>query len=417
MTSQFFLIVSISLLTCVAFLSFQRHQNSTLRAELDEKTAAPTATESKVRANRNLKTSSSRKRSAAGEKVQASAKKILEILQTQPPTSDAQSAMLRALPHFLTAVENLDSSEIRQLLEALEILFKKNKTIPDEMIGLINITLEGFAAELNPRSFLDLKEGDFHFSNRQLTAFSSLIRSDPQAAIDWVSQTQLTGENKKTMQEELIRQLLLQNSDKAIIAIRKFGLPEFGDHLNGLAFVPQIPNEQIPLLWEKIQEEENADIRPQVGAAIVGSTLIKDISAAREMAEKLDLEIEILLPIFKQSASTKFADPSLLIEWMASYPGKTNSALSHAAMTWGNNDLEAAANWINSLENSPKRDLAIRGYARAASHLDTPAALEWAAQISNPKLRDDSIKPLINSWKKTHPAAAESWLKEHAQSE
>ena len=103
-------------------------------------------------------------------------------------------------------------------------------------------------------------------------------------------------------------------------------------------------------------------------------------------------------------------DPEAATRWAADLPpDQRGNALAGAARFWMKEDPQAAGDFLNSL-GGPVRDEAIGFFSTTLAYEDSGLALNWAATISNPQMRQSTEEQIANEWLKQNPAAAKGWI-------
>jgi hypothetical protein len=65
--------------------------------------------------------------------------------------------------------------------------------------------------------------------------------------------------------------------------------------------------------------------------------------------------------------------------------------------------------WISSLTGET-RDSAIAGYSATVAPNDPANALSWALSISNDRLRNRAVMPIMTNWLARQPEVARQWI-------
>ena len=60
--------------------------------------------------------------------------------------------------------------------------------------------------------------------------------------------------------------------------------------------------------------------------------------------------------------------------------------------------------------SGPTRDEAVGFFSATLAYEDSALALNWAATISNPQMRQSAEEQIANEWLKQNPAAAKDWF-------
>jgi len=151
MNTQIILVTIISLLVCVGGLALQREHNNELRESISEvsKRTKPVFTVTMQEAETSNEFSSE-------ERIQTAREEILASLEVVLAEGDSPFAVLKGLPSFLSAIEELEADEILKLREELKVFFKEEGAKYAKLRGLIDEALVGLAAEQNPNAILSV---------------------------------------------------------------------------------------------------------------------------------------------------------------------------------------------------------------------------------------------------------------------
>ena len=114
------------------------------------------------------------------------------------------------------------------------------------------------------------------------------------------------------------------------------------------------------------------------------------------------------------AASWATNDPRAAGEWALTLPNahSLGSVLSY----WAQTDPEAAGQWVQTL-NGPARDTAIGAFSTGIVVKDPASALNWLASISDPTIKERSLRATIEQWMFRDPVAARAWVQNSSLSE
>ena len=108
-------------------------------------------------------------------------------------------------------------------------------------------------------------------------------------------------------------------------------------------------------------------------------------------------------------ASLMMASPKATADALAILPVEQQNLLSHAMISWANQQPEAASRWLQSLPTGPAKDHGIQGLnswlISGSSEPDYPAALAWA-NASTPDQRLEMMRSTLSTWKSQDATAA-----------
>jgi len=416
MNTQIILVTIISLLVCVGGLALQREHNNELRESISEvsKRTKPVFTVTMLEAETSNEFSSE-------ERIQTAREEILASLEVVLAEGDSPFAVLKGLPSFLSAIEELEADEILKLREELKVFFKEEGAKYAKLRGLIDEALVGLAAEQNPNAILSVDTGKEGLTYEQQFAIASLARSSPTAAIDWLGQKEMAEEDRRSITQALVTQLLLEDSAGAIEALRACGVPWFREKFeNRRERFLELPAERLAELEEAARTPGYEDVRPLLGQIIVQSLFPAGVAVAREKAEELGLEAKDLDPIFHQaSLSERIEETGVFLDWMGSDPDLATedglNAVSHAMGTWANQAPTEAWTWLGNQPPSAFKDHTIQAYAFSMASKDLSAAFESLAEMQNSVEREAFSNTIIKYMRRRSPEMVEAWLSENPE--
>ena len=112
----------------------------------------------------------------------------------------------------------------------------------------------------------------------------------------------------------------------------------------------------------------------------------------------------------REIAGEKGLDSTL--QWAAELPDGPlrGSAWSAAYAVWARQDPHAAIQSISAMAPSPDRDQALNGFASAHAGNDGERATAWAAEITNPGLREAALIRAGTHYFRQDQSAAATWF-------
>lgn len=112
----------------------------------------------------------------------------------------------------------------------------------------------------------------------------------------------------------------------------------------------------------------------------------------------------------RELARDQGLEPTL--EWAAELPDGPlrGSAWSAAYAVWASQDPHAAVQSIMGMPEGTDRNLAINGFVSAHAHRDGERAVTWAAEISEPHLREAAMVRVGRQYYAQDPQAATQWF-------
>ena len=70
----------------------------------------------------------------------------------------------------------------------------------------------------------------------------------------------------------------------------------------------------------------------------------------------------------------------------------------------------AASEYLAKMPRSAQRDAAVSGFARGYAWQDPQASIQWAQDISDPKLRQETLTQAGHAFYRRDPESARTWL-------
>ena len=101
------------------------------------------------------------------------------------------------------------------------------------------------------------------------------------------------------------------------------------------------------------------------------------------------------------------------LEWAAELPDGPlrSSAWSAAYAAWAAQNPEGAIESIMAMDTSHERNMALNGFTAAFAHSDGSLAVEWANEISEPRVREGALMRAFRQFHRQDPrAAAQSFV-------
>jgi hypothetical protein len=105
-------------------------------------------------------------------------------------------------------------------------------------------------------------------------------------------------------------------------------------------------------------------------------------------------------------------EPSAPAQWVAQLPeGAARSGAARNLMDrWAKIEPVAAAQWLQQLPAGPTHDAAAATFATEVRGTDPATAMEWAASVGNLDQRENTVRAVLETWRKKDRAAAQQWL-------
>jgi hypothetical protein len=389
MKRSFLITLMISVSACAVAMMALEARNKSLAERLTDEQAAPAPTNPPESAN-----PAPMVRTTPEERLDRAVEEIKRLTSIVPPGPGNRALMeqkefRKTLPDLLRSVEGLSLDELLAVARALpnsstRKFLVKLAAAQDHQRVLDDETLMAGLSETEVLQALARKDPAAALRNlppmkpeNRADNFGSLI-ANPALAARVQHATRLLGVDLK----QGLAALQEVHEAKGTIPFTVMG--SFG--------VPTVPENSIPGLIEAMGRPEYAKMRTDLIELTVTSTLlnkgvdqvVRHVDAMELTEQELDSTIRTLM-----KKDVMASEPGPMIDWMAEVrPGKVPDAL----ITWANQDLDGATTWLSTQDPSPMRDKAIATFARKAAKLDPDSAAQWAGEIQDAKLREQTLK-------------------------
>ena len=159
---------------------------------------------------------------------------------------------------------------------------------------------------------------------------------------------------------------------------------------------------------------KDTQFRSQALIALSNGILRNDtFDDVRHLVDQLDLEPRLANPFITSAVTRKFDDQTAeRADWMIerSSPEKVNDNVRQLMSLWTSNDFNGAAAWLQKLEPSTVRDVAVETFANKVVHREPESAIDWALTISDERKREATVIHLGRIWKSRDADAAGAYL-------
>jgi hypothetical protein len=104
-------------------------------------------------------------------------------------------------------------------------------------------------------------------------------------------------------------------------------------------------------------------------------------------------------------------DPAAAMDWAAQVadPKMAARAVGRVTESWAEKDAAAVSDRLATLPAGKFRDQAVSGFVESVRELDPPTAASWAASIQAPDVQRNKLQAVLKFWKTQDPAAARAF--------
>ena len=329
-------------------------------------------------------------------------------------------AIVRMIPEILAVVEDLSSAEFVTLVQ--ELISKQSNKVD----GIVAMILSSVAAESDPVATLssDLSSMGEGRLEIRTTAFAALLRENRGAALRWLEeQEELEAREERSFRRLVTKELFSSDPQGALDYLRQSDLTQM--KFAGIESVlpPNLTPTQTAQLVDALSKEPDVNLRKLLSGALVHQTVEKEgISGLSTIVDQLysedevQLKAEVLLKpeIYKGVQSAEEAEA--FIDYASTYSDDfAETALRNIISDWALRDYTAAGEYLQTLPESSQRDAGIVAFANQVSRVDPAAALDWAASIQDQEKAGETEKRIFDRWLKNGKVEAEEWARENGK--
>jgi hypothetical protein len=309
----------------------------------------------------------------------------------------------------LTEAEELDTLEFIALIDQLEF--------PAEPGFIAQMIMRRIAAReapslilLNPPSELWQTAQNGSYTN---IAFLELLQTEPKICQQWFMdhENSLSKISRGSLKRVLLRHNIETDPVSALASITKEDLRDYSYLFR--VTDPSLRAEVAVAVLAQFKDDPDQKHRI-LNDLIIGS--FKKGSAAEVIHDlntffpgDADGSLRIGALRGSQYSLTEDHITKLLDAAKSISLGLEHQFIAAAASKWAREDLTKASAWLNEMPKSPLRDSAISGFSNRVSFSNPAAALEWAANISDPAEATSNISEILSRWEKADPEAASAW--------
>ena len=153
---------------------------------------------------------------------------------------------------------------------------------------------------------------------------------------------------------------------------------------------------------------EDASVREQAAAALVGELVFTDVKEAIQYVEEWEGDGQEALTDRLASQWAQI-EPEKALNWQLSQ-GQKNS-VTNSFGNWAREDTEAARKWLSAQEGDLDKDK-LRGSAaqRTIWDEDYPSAVQWASSIQDEEQKRRRYRDIYSQWSNNDKEGAAQWV-------
>jgi hypothetical protein len=290
--------------------------------------------------------------------------------------------------------------------------------------GLIRSAILMFADE-NPKAALAITIEKLFAKGKDAWVLKSITRKylnkDPSAAAQWLeSHHNLIGEIDEGDKGTWIRSAAGKDLAAAISLITT--LKPKNDHNVYHSLSNGVTSENANAFLAAIREKSiNPEQRALALNGLNNSKLMRNFETGTAWLDNTDFTDEERKAVLSNVSDYAFSNQTgKWLDWIANQekdggfipPYATQSVLEQ----WTLRDFGATGNWINSLEDGPRKDFSIQIYSQTLAPFEPGAAAEWAVTLPEGEKRSRLLQTILPSFHKKDPEAAASFAGKHGLS-
>jgi hypothetical protein len=349
------------------------------------------------------------------ERVARAAQEMTAMLSKLGNMQESPAAFFRALPGVIKVIADLGLEEAIAVADRLGSsgpLFP-----PADGNATARLMIYLLASEQDPLRILERKDLnlDSPMGGLQVSIFGQFAMRDPDAAMQWLD-AQSIGEGPKTAYQRQVAFGLLAHDPRRgldYLIENPTAFPRSGMGQT-IAVIP-MPDTARADLIEALPDPRYAEFRPAISKILMRSSLnTASVAALREQSAALQLSDDEVAAFLRENPSVLMQrDPAAATTWMkeALPAGDFPKTMASAIRRWTEQDFNAAAKHIGTMERGPVRDESIKEFAGVVAKMEPPSAARWALEIEDPTLRHAALREVGEIWLNLDPAAAREWMK------
>lgn len=296
---------------------------------------------------------------------------------------------------FSEAVQNLDEENLPEILEAFDTLPKGYQRYTE-----LRMLMHAWA-EMDPEGAMgyakDLSRQERRFG--MMAALSSWATKDTDSALEW-AELDSGNREKNPLMPAIISGTAKADMGKATDLL--FDM-EYG-HTRGQA-VRMLITENLKtggtrdlIRWaEKVPLDKDPKLVEGISSMVASQLADHDMEAASDWVKSLDETRGRERAI--NSIVREMAEDSYETakDWLTTLPSKDQyAAMPEIVRKWAYEDATAAGEWLNGFPATEELDSSISTYVRSIRTKDPEAAKEWALSIVNEDTRNKVVESLDN---------------------
>jgi hypothetical protein len=349
------------------------------------------------------------------ERVARATQEMKQMISGFGDIQESPAAFFGALPGVIKVISDLGLEEAIAVADRLGSsgpLFP-----PADGNSTARLMIYLLASEQDPLRILERKDLnlDSPMGGLQVSIFGQLATRDPDGAKQWLD-AQSIGEGSKTAYQRQIAFGLLAHDPRRGLdylienptAFPRSGMGQI------IADIP-MPDTAKADLIEALPDPRYAEFRPAISKILMRSSLnTASVAALREQSAALQLSDDQVATFLRENPSILLQrDPAAATAWIkeALPAGDFSKTMASAIRSWTEQDFNAAANYLGTMERGPVRDQSIKEFANVVAKMEPPSAARWALEIEDPTLRQAALREVGASWLNLDPTAARHWMK------
>jgi hypothetical protein len=349
------------------------------------------------------------------ERVARSTQEMKQMISGIGDTQESPTAFFRTLPGVIKVIADLGLEEAIAVADRIGSsgpLFP-----PADGNSTARLMIYLLASEQDPLRILERKDLnlDSPMGGLQVSIFGQFAMRDPDAAMQWLD-AQSIGEGPKTAYQRQVAFGLLAHDPRRgldYLIENPTAFPRSGMGQT-IAVIP-MPDTARADLIEALPDPRYAEFRPAISKILMRSSLnTASVAALREQSAALQLSDDEVAAFLRENPSVLMQrDPAAATTWMkeALPAGDFPKTMATAIRRWTEQDFNAAAKHIGTMERGPVRDESIKEFAGVVAKMEPPSAARWALEIEDPTLRHAALREVGEIWLNLDPAAAREWMK------
>lgn len=332
-----------------------------------------------------------------------------------------QAARQNEIISFLDKLSNMSSSDLKSLVKVLS----EDTSIKEEtkqellMMSIMMLSTDNPEAALalisESDESLGLENRNQHLLPMVIAQFTA---KDPDAAAAWVVENgDQLGDQKEEMKVQLITAAAQNNFESALTLIKTLGLEDKNKSYSILGVGVKAGDQDRFLAALEANNLSEEGRQAALSSLALSAFIREDFQAASIWLDNPELSTTDKNTIVSNFHYHSVKDSAK--EWLGWINQQENSnsfserATGQIISGWTQENFVAAGEWLQTQEDGPNKNIAVKTYAEILAPHEPAAAADWAITLPEGDERNRLLRSIHSSMKAKDLEAASAFAEEH----